>query len=262
MEGAKAAFSSPACSLWPYKFVSQILAKLLDKGLLNLQTHTAVTSVSVDPSTGRNVIHTPRGTLAAKRLIFATNAYTGGIASTYKEHIIPYLGTASHIVPSSGPISPHLSNTYNITYAPDRTDYLNPRPNGSIVVGGGKWTYAKDREKWYDNHDDSCQLTEAHSHFDRLMQKHFRGWKDSGAEMESVWTGVMGHTPDEWPHVGSVPGVEGKQWIMAGFNGGGMPMIFLTAKGVAKMVMDGKRFGGTGLPRVFETGLERLRSRK
>lgn len=155
-------------------------------------------------------------------------------------------------------VAPQLSSTYNITYQAGQTDYLNPRPNGSIVVGGAKWTFADDRGSYYENWDDSTTFDEARPHFDGLMQRHFRGWEGSGCEVESIWTGIMGYTPDEWPHVGEVPGQEGRQWILAGFNGGGMAMIFLTAKGLAGMVRDGKMFAETGLPRVFETARERL----
>lgn len=114
------------------------------------------------------------------------------------------------------------------------------------------------------------QLEEAREHFEGLMQRHFLGWEGSGSKVEAVWTGVMGYTVDEWPHVGAVVAETGgesgdadgekrpKQWIMAGFNGGGMAMIFLTAKGLAEMVREGKTFEETGLPRVFKTTKERL----
>lgn len=70
----------------------------------------------------------------------------------------------------------------------------------------------------------------------------------------------MGYTADEWPHVGDVPGEEERQYIMAGFNGGGMAMIWLTAEGLAKMVWKGTSYEETGLPKLFETSEERLRS--
>lgn len=131
MKGARGAFSSPACSLWPYKFVSQLLATILSKNLINLQTHTPVTSITTSPSNPTSsLIHTSRGVVNAKKLVFATNAYTPGILPSYTNKIIPTLGTAYHLTPSPKPISPHLSNTYNITYGPARVDYLNPRPDG------------------------------------------------------------------------------------------------------------------------------------
>ena len=73
-----------------------------------------------------------------------------------------------------------------------------------------------------------------------------------------MWTGIIGYTADELPHAGEVPGEEGRQWVMAGFNGGGMAMIWLTAEGLAKMVRDGASFAETGLPRLFEASWARL----
>ncbi|KAF8851025.1 hypothetical protein BDZ45DRAFT_679417 [Acephala macrosclerotiorum] len=45
---------------------------------------------------------------------------------------------------------------------------------------------------------------------------------------------------------------------MAGFNGSGMAMIFLVARGIARTVRDGTSFEETGLPIVFKTVLERM----
>ena len=58
----------------------------------------------------------------------------------------------------------------------------------------------------------------------------------------------MGYTSDLQPHVGAIPG-RLNQFILAGFNGHGMPVIFLAAKGIAEMIKDGKTYEETGLPR-------------
>lgn len=255
MHKVKTAFSVPACSLWPYKFVSQLLAQLVQREVVNLQTETTVRSVSMDAD-GFDILHTNRGTLRAKKVVFAANGYTSGILPEYEGIIVPYRGTASHIVPKS-PVSPHLSHTYNIRYCPDRIDYLNPRPDGCIVVGGAKWTFAEDRKKWYNNWDDSTLLPEARPHFESLMQQHFKGWEGSLARVDYLWTGIMGLTPDERPHIGQVPDST-TRYIMAGFNGGGMAMIFLSAQGLAKMIRDDVPYEHSGLPRLFETTKARL----
>lgn len=65
------------------------------------------------------------------------------------------------------------------------------------------------------------------------MQRMFVGWEDSEVEVDTVWTGLMGSTPDAWPHMGRVSGRE-SQWIISGFNGGGMSFISTGAKAVAK----------------------------
>ncbi len=261
MKGAKAAFSSPCCSFWPYKFVSQVLARLIERKVVNLQTTTAVLKVSTQDDI--SILHTSRGELRARKVVFATNGYTAGICFAFKDIIMPIKGTASHLVPSK-PVSPHLSHTYNISYerpaasAASRVDYMNPRPDGGIVVGGAKWTFDSNTATYYNNFDDSTIMPEAKPHFDTLMQRHFLGWEDSGSCLESIWTGIMGYTPDGLPHVGSVPGQEGRQWILAGFNGGGNALIWLIAKGVADMLVKDGSFVETGLPAAFKTSKERL----
>lgn len=68
---------------------------------------------------------------------------------------------------------------------------------------------------------------------------------------------VQGATPDGLPHIGPIPGKEG-QYIIAGFNGHGMPVIHLAAEGLVEMIVAGKTFGELGIPRLFETTKERL----
>ncbi|KAI0400814.1 FAD dependent oxidoreductase superfamily protein [Xylaria palmicola] len=271
VKGARAAASSPACSLWPYKFVTQLLARTMERNpALNLQTETPVVGIEYseksEDGSPETVIHTPRGSVRAKKVVFATNGYTAGLLPQYKGIIKPYKGTAAHLVPSpaKGPVFPHLSHTYNLEFGLDdreTVDYLNPRPDGGIVVGGGKWLFEKDRHLWNDTVDDSTTfeaITEA-KYFEGYMQRNFRGWEDSGTEVDKVWTGIMASTPDQFPHAGEVPQRK-NQWIVAGFNGGGMPLIFLLAKGVARMVLHGVPFEEIDhvIPRFFKTTEARL----
>ncbi|KAF2493076.1 FAD dependent oxidoreductase [Lophium mytilinum] len=265
IKGAKAAFTGPACSFWPYKFVSQLLARLLAQHSqsLNFQTTTPATSVTSSED-GSSLIHTSRGTIKAQKVVFATNAYTAGLIPQFHDIITPVRGMASHIVPKE-PIHPHLSNTYNIDFGPEKgTDYLNPRPDGSIVVGGGAWLFSSDRPSWFNNFDDATPFRpQVEQHWEGYMQRNFRGWEESGAEVDKVWVGIMGRTPDGWPHVGRVPGVK-NQWMLAGFNGGGMALILTAAKAVAKMVKEDTGFedvaGGLGVPDFFGTSEERLQA--
>jgi glycine/D-amino acid oxidase-like deaminating enzyme len=67
----------------------------------------------------------------------------------------------------------------------------------------------------------------------------------------------MGYSADSLPHVGEVPGKPG-QLIAAGFNGHGMPVVFLSGKAAAEMAVKSIPFSETGLPRLFETSTARL----
>lgn len=72
---------------------------------------------------------------------------------------------------------------------------------------------------------------------------------------------VMGYTSDYMPYVGDVPDKPG-QFIVAGFTGHGMPLILLSAKGIAEMIRGEKSFEQTDLPRLFKPSKERLESEK
>ncbi|KAL4808788.1 FAD dependent oxidoreductase [Aspergillus unguis] len=255
VRGAKAGLSTPVLSLWPYKFVTQLLERVLDKGNVNLQTNTPVTGIT---TADIYTLTTPRGDIRTPTIIFATNGYTAGLLPQYAGVITPSKATASHITIPNDISVPYLSNTYNLRYDSDHVDYLNPRPDGSIVVGGGKATYEKQRELWYDVYDDSTLIEPAREYFDGLMQRTFSGWEDSNAETESVWTGIQGITKDGMPHIGRVPGTTG-QYVLAGYNGGGMALAFEAARGVAQMVGEGVDFEETDIPLCMKTTEERLR---
>lgn len=175
--------------LWPYKMVMHLLKGVVQRGA-NLQTHTQVTQLSPSPlPDGRWVVTTARGSIAAKKVLLATNAYISHIAPQFKNHIVPVRGICSRIVVPKGQTAPFLPQTYSIRYGPALYDYLIPRNDGSIIVGGAKPTFWSDRSQWYNVSDDSKLIEPARSHFDGLMQKTFLGWEGSGAYTDKVWTG-------------------------------------------------------------------------
>lgn len=257
VKGAKGCFSFTAAHIWPYKFIMHLLATCVAKGL-NLQTHTPVTNVSSEHDfDGWTTVSTTRGIIKAKKVVFASHGFTAGMLPEYIDKIIPCKGVCTRIVMPDLAKAPYLSNTYAIREGPGLYDYLIPRVDGSIIVGGARADMVKDKSVWYGNTDDSDLYEPAKDYFDDYMQRTFIGWEHTGACVEKMWTGIMGYTSDLQPHVGAVPG-RPNQYILAGFNGHGMPVIFLTAKGIAEMIRDGKTFEETGLPRVYKTTEERL----
>ncbi|KAK4694741.1 hypothetical protein P7C71_g2895, partial [Lecanoromycetidae sp. Uapishka_2] len=261
VKGAKGCFSFTAAQMWPYKFVMHLLGLCVDKGM-HLQTHTPVTHVAAAPdSNGRTIVSTTRGDIKTRKIVFASNGFTAGMLPEYTEKIIPCKGVCSRIVTQDLKKAPYLNNTYTIREGPGLYDYLIPRVDGSIIVGGAKAALVKDKSVWYGNTDDSELYGPAKDHFDGYMQRTFIGWEDTGAYVDKMWTGIMGYTSDLQPHVGAIPG-RSNQYILAGFNGHGMPIIYLTAKGIAEMISTGRLFEDTGLPRVYKTIKERLCSAK
>ncbi|KAI3401090.1 hypothetical protein diail_235 [Diaporthe ilicicola] len=261
VKDTKCCFSFTAAHLWPYKLVMSLLSKVVAKGI-NLQTGTPVTSVSTETdSTGRWTVTTLRGLILTKKIIFATNGYTAAIAPQFEERIVPVRGVCSRIVPTTVENTSRLVHTYSLRYGPALYDYMIPRLDKSIVIGGAKQSFWHDKSHWYGQTDDSNLIEPATGYFDGLMQRHFSGWEKSEAYTESVWTGIMGWTSDFMPYVGHVPDKKG-QYIAAGFSGHGMPLIHLASKSLAGIIRGEKTFEETELPAVFKPTIERLQSSK
>ncbi|EME47906.1 hypothetical protein DOTSEDRAFT_167338 [Dothistroma septosporum NZE10] len=261
IKGAKACFTYTAGHVWPYKLVLHLLGKAVAADV-NLQTNTPVISVTpVDgsPTTSKWSVNTSRGSIRTSKVIHASNAYTSALLPEFKDKIIPVRGICSRIVP--GKTFPQLlTNSYILRLSPSEYDYLIPRGDGSVIVGGARRDYFQHLDQWYNNADDSQVIEPAKTYFDGYMQRHFRGWEDSGAYTDKVWTGIMGYSSDGFPFVGAVPTKEG-QFICAGFSGHGMPQIFLSAKAIARMALEGANVRNTELPRLYWVERERIESK-
>jgi glycine/D-amino acid oxidase-like deaminating enzyme len=61
--------------------------------------------------------------------------------------------------------------------------------------------------------------------------------------VHSVWSGIIGSTPDHLPLVGKLPssvtgrGAEGCEWIAAGYNGYGMVQCWSSGEAIARMAL-------------------------
>ncbi|KAG9243253.1 FAD dependent oxidoreductase-like protein superfamily [Calycina marina] len=260
VKGALACSSYTAASVFPYKFIMHLLDSALNTGHVNLQTHTPVIGISKAPD-GTLVVKTERGFIHTKKVIHANNGYVAGLLPEYKHSIIPCKGICSHITVPEEKVAPLLTNSYIIATTDNGMDYLIPRPDGSIIVGGASHMFRADKHQWYNNTDDSILIEAVKDYYDGYMQRTFQGWEDSGAKVKELWTGVMGYSYDSLPHVGDVP-ERLNQMILAGFNGHGMPVIWLAAKGVAEMIRKGTAFEDVGLPKIMKTTMDRILAAK
>ncbi|RAL14437.1 NAD(P)/FAD-dependent oxidoreductase [Aspergillus homomorphus CBS 101889] len=261
VKGAKACLSYTSGTLWPYKFILGLLSKIASSPALNVQARTPVTSVTSNED-GTHTVHTTRGAaIRARKVVYATNGYTAGLLPEYAKNIVPCRGICSHIAVPEGKEVPFLPYSYVVyTKEGGGGSYLISRPDGSIIVGGAHYTFKDKREQWYNVVDDGTLIEPTKNYYDDYMQRTFKGWEGSGAYVKEIWTGIMGYSYDSHPHIGQVPGKPG-QYICAGFNGHGMPVVLLSAKGLAEMIATGKKFEETEtrMPRLFETTVERIR---
>jgi glycine/D-amino acid oxidase-like deaminating enzyme len=156
-----------------------------------LYAETPVLSV-VEDADG-NALNTERGETRAKKVIFATNGYTGSVLPQYTPVITPYRGVNSHLVAMKKD-QPFLESTYNLRYSPKDYDYMAPQPDGSIILGGATSRFRDDgpdadKSSWWNCVDDSVVPDGVEGYFPETLTKRLRQWKDSGAAVDYLWSG-------------------------------------------------------------------------
>ena len=191
VKGAQCCFTFTAGHLWPRKMLMQLLDKLLKRWPeLQVHAHTPVLGVrrSTKDSQGWEV-RTTRGTIRAKKVVWCTNGYTAAILPQFKNKIIPVRGVCSRLTSPKGSLMPHLPSTYSLRFDPLQYDYLIPRTDCSVVVGGARAAFWHLRDSWWHNQNDHEQVQGTAEYFDNYMQRYFHGWEDSGMKLDSIWTG-------------------------------------------------------------------------
>lgn len=164
-----------------------MLERAVARGV-DLQTNTPVSSITpthAESVTGW-VVNTGRGSIKCHTVIHATNGYASALVPEIKGKIVPVKGMVARLVPKS---APKLAESYMMRFSDYEYDYLIPRPDSSIVVGGARRDFYKDLHSWFDVSDDGSSISGAENYFDGYMQRHFRGWEDCDVRTESLWTG-------------------------------------------------------------------------
>ncbi|ETS81314.1 hypothetical protein PFICI_06316 [Pestalotiopsis fici W106-1] len=267
VHGAKGGVTLTAGVLWPYRVVTSVFAGLLSKysRQLSIETKTPVTSVTHDGDA--YLLHTPRGTTRAKKVIHCTNGHVGHLVPNIRGVIYPLRGTMT--VQDLGPNVPNRGRekSFAFHYVPqydkesetlaDGLWYLTQNAKtGYFFFGGDKGTMEQTL-----NADDSVLTDVSRDHLQDVLPRFF-GYQDTKLDsMKSAWSGIMGFTHDEIPLVGKLPmsatGRAGDgEFIAAGFNGYGMPYAWLAGEQLAKLVV-GKGFA-EWFPECFQLSESRL----
>jgi glycine/D-amino acid oxidase-like deaminating enzyme len=187
-KGSESCLIYNAARLWPYRLVAHMLQRAVTRGV-NLHTNTPVTSITpgdIHSTSPTWVVNTPRGSLKCHTIIHATNGYVSALVPELQSKIVPVKGIVARLIPTG---APRLTESYMMRFSDYEYDYMIPRPDGSIVVGGGRRDYYHDLNKWFDVSDDGSLIQGAEKYFDGYMQRHFRGWEDCDVRTEDLWTG-------------------------------------------------------------------------
>jgi glycine/D-amino acid oxidase-like deaminating enzyme len=209
----------------PFKYVCGMLRSALHSGV-ELYTRTrveGVTSLRAD----RHRVVTDRGTVIAKSVIVATNAFT------------------RNIFPELRAIRPRQSQIMITEHAPDHARgrivtseygpvFFNQPREGArggrapLLMGGGD-------DRSMTNPSSRRRSTRIHAHLLRLRDKFYPGLR--GQPPSAEWVGPMGFTPDQLPAIGFLrPGLI----VAAGFNGYGGTYTTAAGQAAAEMALDGR----------------------
>ncbi|KAL8280527.1 hypothetical protein RQP46_007175 [Phenoliferia psychrophenolica] len=251
--GAKchSAMHFPGNSIFPLKFItslfSRTLAQVAAAGVdspVDLSLFTATTVTSVDEckdKSSRWTVKTSRGALNTDYVIHCTNGYASSVIPSLASVIIPTRGQTLAFTPT-----PSSDRSFTTSFAASQArEYMIQRPNGQIVLGGGRHTALPPYE-FGEARDDVVNdniSTELRTYLKEQWEGRIQG------KVDYEWTGVMGYTRSGVPLVGPVYSIDGKvqegQYISAGYSGHGMPRSPATAEAISMMVLSdlrGKKF--------------------
>ncbi|KAL5607014.1 hypothetical protein FOBRF1_007511 [Fusarium oxysporum] len=275
IKNASGAVEHEAGAIWPYRLLTGIYQRLLDKysDRLNIETNTPVTRVEFSQGLYPYAITTPRGSIRAKKVIHCTNGHAAHLLPNLAGGLYPFRGTMT--VQKPGPLFPKYKGTrsWSLSHKPTLDAetgffdtglyYLQQNALTQRIWIGNESAYMKDIL----TADDTYVPKEARQALSNVLPKLFLdGWgSETVSEIEAIWSGIQGHTADGLPIVGKIPesltgtvGDDG-QWIAAGFNGYGMDKCWLTGEALVKMILG--EDVSEWFPRAFLVTEERLQTK-
>jgi glycine/D-amino acid oxidase-like deaminating enzyme/CRP-like cAMP-binding protein len=208
----------------PAKFVYGVLQIAVNGGV-ELYTGVAVRGVN-DARDGRHLIHTDEGSLLARSIIVATNAFT------------------RQLFPELRAICPAQSQISVTEFAPDRCRgravtceegpvYFNQPRAGTrdgkapLLLGGGK-------DRPMRNPSSRRRSPKTHARLLELRDRYFP--ELSKRPFSTEWVGPIALTPDQLPAIGFLkPGII----VAAGFNGYGGSYCVAAGQAAADMAQSG-----------------------
>lgn len=140
MTRARGVIAGPAGALWPYKFVTGVLTRLLADfpDDFRVEENTPVTAIHDDTATNdlKYKVETSRGTIAAQHVIHCTNAHVSHLVPGLRGRIFPVRGQMSAQTP--GDNFPNQAADHSWLFNYDRGfDYMTQLPEGQMMLGGG-----------------------------------------------------------------------------------------------------------------------------
>ena len=198
----------------------------------------AIRLEEAEDGSGVTVI-TTSGSIQCDKVIVATNAYVPSLVPSLASFITPirnHVGVSSPL-PALNKANPGARCGIS---GEDGFVYLHQRPDGCVVLGGFR---NQEAGKGVGEADDSYLVDSVADSLKHFVPSRFAFEKAEGAgvqaQVDQVWTGVIGWSCDDLPWVGPVPN-HPSVYVCGGFSGHGLTQTFLCGKAVAAMALGQK----------------------
>lgn len=281
MKNITGAHSHPSRVFWPYRLITNLFARLLERypERFSIETRTPVTSIAVSASQKEHdadaaypyILTTPRGVVRAAKVFHCTSGFTGHLLPALRGPIFP---CRLHMMTADP--EPEFGNRAVswLWHQPVTCD-----PETRLVEQGLYWMqqnartgelfYGGDTQRLddYITADDSAVSRDAAENLKTLLPSRIfaRGWSGAGAgadaavvvEPKHSWCGILSMTADLLPIVGPVPSsLSGRQdpvddVVVNGVNGDADKVSSHTAT-AGEWVAAG--FNGYGMGQCWSSG--------
>ncbi len=228
----------------PAKFVTGLASLAKQAGAV---FHNESQVIEISANEDGILLHTPGGTIHARTLVLATNAWLPELgtlvgANWLSSCIFPTRGQVIATEPVSEQLFPYPCS------ADEGYQYWRQLSDGRLVVGG--W-----RNRSFDTELQTYDETP-----NEAIQQHLDAFVHETLKLPHInitnrWAGIMGFTADSLPLIGRLPGVP-NCFIAGGYTGHGNAFAIHAAKLVSEMVQ-GKMNPDVELfdPARFDSGL-------
>ena len=225
--------SAHAGTILPLRYVRALAAGLTER---EVQIYESTPVLSMTRTANALVLHTPEGTVRARQMIVATNAYSNLTAATLAYHrtLVPFRS------------------------AMIATERLPDELDGRLMVRRRSYTETRRMMKWFRKVDgrmlfggrDAFGKEGRMSGFDALQRAMVALFPELAAvRVEYRWSGYVGMTFDQLPHVGRA---DETTTFCLGYNGAGIALASLLGQRAAALALGDK-------PELSLLGTDRLK---
>jgi glycine/D-amino acid oxidase-like deaminating enzyme len=213
-------------SLHPRAYHAGLMARVLEAGG---RVHGNAAVRAINPEREGYSVKLKDRTIRARDVLVATNGYTNGVGGYFRKRIVPVISAQI----ATGPIDPHLLDTL----MPKRRVYGNTNrvffyfrcaPGENRLIWGGRAAHVAPETSFA-----------AYAHLARDLLRAFPSLGD--VQVSHAWSGTIGYTFDEFPHLGRAP--TGVYYAM-GYCGTGVSRATHFGRKIALQMLD-KAEGGS-----------------